>query len=706
MLNFTHFHLENYVLFNDIQWQFTKGVTFLLGRNKHRRDPNASNAAGKSLLFGALSSALFDTHPVITKNSRSVQKAMYDKSKVSVCFTKDDNTYEYCKSDNKVALYCNGKDTISRIGRQQLENLLGFTEAEFFSTIHVDGRRTHNFLLGNTSDRVSFLTNLFRLYDMDELRLVFGRKLHELCEVSAVHAMLQSKLVDIVKEYRSYPQDDTKLVNAQHQLTALHSRISKCQSFIHQHAAADSYIKVKKQLEAIPIPDIDHAIAKEGLKASIQYTSWLSDRRAAQQELAYLEKTVGERAKNYKKAIAAKESLGALRCTMPEKVDEPTMLVDTNLQELQSKIAILRDNLAQVRQSLQCNLDADCPTCLRKIDSSSYNSIKTALKLKKAKIEKALTIYSKRLSLCQQTIIWKEYTIAQTRWKVYQKYKKAVDNFPFAQIERLYALQKCVTANVKAPAHTLREYENALALHEKRKQLTSLLKTLQPTEFPSIPKAMLEKHLKRYQKTASLLSLKLPKLTSQHELKKRARVEIVAIKKQIKEYTILLRDMPVYELLHKAYSTSGIKRLILTSICKTLETNINKYSKLIFEEGFSFKIDPITLSILVKRRYGKPSDIRYFSGAESRLFAIVFLLALLPMIPSNRRANILILDEPSANMDTGSLETFRDVILPKLAKIVPSIVVITPNQELVPHNANCYTVVKHGGYSTLVKGIV
>jgi DNA repair exonuclease SbcCD ATPase subunit len=109
---------------------------------------------------------------------------------------------------------------------------------------------------------------------------------------------------------------------------------------------------------------------------------------------------------------------------------------------------------------------------------------------------------------------------------------------------------------------------------------------------------------------------------------------------------------------------------------------------------------------MVSRRNGASSDVRYFSGAESRLFAIVFLLAILPMIPDSRRTNILILDEPTANMDDAALEIFRDVLLPQLQKIVPSVIVVSPNPEIVPQHAPVFTVLKKNGKSKLLKGYV
>ena len=59
-----------------------------------------------------------------------------------------------------------------------------------------------------------------------------------------------------------------------------------------------------------------------------------------------------------------------------------------------------------------------------------------------------------------------------------------------------------------------------------------------------------------------------------------------------------------------------------------------------------------------------------------------------------------------ANMDVETREIFRDSLLPRLAKIVPSVIVISPNSDVVPQHARVFTVVKDKGASRLVKGFV
>jgi ABC-type uncharacterized transport system ATPase subunit len=79
------------------------------------------------------------------------------------------------------------------------------------------------------------------------------------------------------------------------------------------------------------------------------------------------------------------------------------------------------------------------------------------------------------------------------------------------------------------------------------------------------------------------------------------------------------------------------------------------------------------------------------------------VLALLTFVPSNKRSNILILDEPDANFSEETTEAFKK-LLPVLLSVIPSIIVITPKTNERYENAHNFTVVKDKGVSTIQKG--
>ena len=95
-------------------------------------------------------------------------------------------------------------------------------------------------------------------------------------------------------------------------------------------------------------------------------------------------------------------------------------------------------------------------------------------------------------------------------------------------------------------------------------------------------------------------------------------------------------------------------------------------------------------------RSKRTSDIRFLSGAESRSFSLLFMIACLPLIPRNRRSNLIVLDEFEAGLDKPTRELLVDKFLPALNKIVPHIIFITPNDICADKSVNrtTLTVVK------------
>ncbi len=139
----------------------------------------------------------------------------------------------------------------------------------------------------------------------------------------------------------------------------------------------------------------------------------------------------------------------------------------------------------------------------------------------------------------------------------------------------------------------------------------------------------------------------------------------------------------ILEALVNAYGPKGLKIRAIKNICSMLEANFNVYSQYIYNEDFKFKITVEPTGILVDVDRGRDfvSDVRMLSGAESDCFKLMFLTSLLPLMPSERRTNLLILDEPDSHMDPVVREKFIHDFLPQLQTVVPHIIVITPNDD-------------------------
>jgi DNA repair exonuclease SbcCD ATPase subunit len=196
----------------------------------------------------------------------------------------------------------------------------------------------------------------------------------------------------------------------------------------------------------------------------------------------------------------------------------------------------------------------------------------------------------------------------------------------------------------------------------------------------------LEAQIERVNGSLLSVNAKIPELQSRIDVAVSERKRRTKLRHRLQELETRTQDIPVYEALVDAYSNKGIKLLQIKRLAAMTERNLNMYSSLLYANKFRFKlsVDVNKFDVTVHRMYGKrviSSDVRNLSGAESRAFSFLLPLAILPMIPADRRYNVLILDEPTANMDPIMQHSFINDFLPRLNTIVPHIIVVTPLAE-------------------------
>jgi DNA repair exonuclease SbcCD ATPase subunit len=166
-----------------------------------------------------------------------------------------------------------------------------------------------------------------------------------------------------------------------------------------------------------------------------------------------------------------------------------------------------------------------------------------------------------------------------------------------------------------------------------------------------------------------------------------------------------LDDLPILEALIKAYGSKGLKVEVMRKIATLVESNLNKYSSLIFAEHFTFsiKIAENSFSVLVDRGGGEGSisDISKLSGAEGASFTLLLLLSMLPLIPRRLRADTIVLDECDAYLGPPLKELFFTKFLPILNSVVPKVIVITTDTKVQVEGARNIIVEKEGQESIL-----
>lgn len=736
--------LTKIVYFEKATLNFEPGITFIKGRNKQRRGAGASNGAGKSLLVGVLPNLAFDSHPVITKNGRSVQKQIYGKgSSAALRFKSNAGTsYKYVKRGSATELHRGAKNLKSRMARDTLRKLLAdITEEEFYSTIFIDGRRNNNFQLGTSSERFQFITNLFRLHDMDALRKQFRKELNDLRSDSSLYDRLKADLVEAKKQVADLPADaETEADRMGQKLRATTDQISDINADLLRHETYAKYRKVLGEFKALEVPEKTATELKKQLRGIQEYQAALqqykkqcslqSQLKLELDELNVTNRDLAAWAEMSDRRLSLRSMQERLAETGIEERPEPPEMDRKRVAAVAKnhptvKVTRLRDvNLTAVKQRTSALSDfieavgdeTECPTCHSPLDSKTKKKIKVVLQEALAEATTKFERYAKMQAACKARDAWLKYDAEIAAYSEYEKTAELLSVYPFKTIEKYHKLKaRLQSFSIEKPEAVEGDEESInaqLALWAKHSHLKQVSESLR-TDKPTVTVDGAKDSLLKLRIIVNKLMSRLPMLQAQAELRKQAVSKVKALTAELAEMTARLQDLPVYEMLSDAYSASGLKLLLVRRIAAAIEANLNRYAKQVFSENFSFKIEieDNKFDIIVTRRarikgIAKTSDVRHLSGAEGRLFVFLQLLSLLPLIPSNRRMNVMILDEPSANMDNETLEIFRDVLLPLLQKIVPCLIVVSPDPAVVTHHSRIYTVVKDGGVSTLVKGDV
>lgn len=175
--------------------------------------------------------------------------------------------------------------------------------------------------------------------------------------------------------------------------------------------------------------------------------------------------------------------------------------------------------------------------------------------------------------------------------------------------------------------------------------------------------------------------------------------------RQIEKLKPLTDKKKLYESLTKAYGARGLRTIVVAKICSLIEDNLNNYRNLVFSEPFLFSIKATEqgVAIIVDRGNGVISDVRNLSGAESNCFRLLFILSILPLLPSDKRTNFLVLDEPTAHHDEVTRTLFRERFLPSICELVPHVFCITPNPDDYNPSGAEWLIKKEKGTSQLIK---
>lgn len=495
----------------------------------------------------------------------------------------------------------------------------------------------------------------------------------------------------IIREYDSFKQE----------LKTYEKRVSKLQQALDE-IDADSLTEEKKIKKKLPT----YRKRAEDLIANIEKA-----REQERREEKLLSKIKG-----------LKKDLKELGFKSVEEVDAD--------RDLDDDMSICRTTL-KLKKLLDSSSDSICPTCMQSVNLKSIqSSVKKAEKklIKLVALEKAQRIVLKLREVSLELDSLEKSNSVNDLKKELKDIKAKIsvledDQRSWSKLKDLRSQikqEKEPKAPKKKPPEdaSIEDLDKKLSvLREISKIEHSIEVLIDDSSFMSKASEDPERAYKSTNKKLKALSeelialdkkyKKVSKLVSEYDLKlgeyRILSKQKIELEGELEEIKPLLAKRDLYKALEKAYSAKGLKVAKANEIVSLLEANLNRYSNLIFAEPFVFKVYATEQGVFcdVDRNKGKASDVRLLSGSESDSFRLLFMLSLLLMVPSDRRTNFVVLDEPESHMDPRTRTLFAERYIPFLREVVPHLFLITPQDHHIYQDFDHWTVEKENGVSKL-----
>lgn len=673
------------------------GTTIVKGRNLNANLSGRANGAGKTLLVSPIQHFKFNTK----------QKSLFTPgSSIRLDMEIDNHEYSFIKSMPKSSVKydilkdgTNVEARTSSIAENLIHELLPQTEEEFYAFTYLDSRRPNDLQFGTPTARLNFFSNIFRLEDFDIVRTKISERIKELSHKTSERSVYASQLSEIqladididdirskisaakktIKKYEKWQLEKTRQ-------SFYKNTVAKYKHLEHYNGAEDAHLRILA--DAFNIKRHNDRAKQHNAnvkKNTSKYEQWQAHEKklqslfdtklkgkALQKHCAEVQRKAEDAYDNYIEATEQyadllKDKKRADKIVIKNDID--FNVVTAQLEEAVSKLDDLKLNKGK---SL-------CSYCGSKIDTKHFKKHVADLEkqIKALQISRDVAKETARLKREKENL-WnehKEKTLRNLKVKKVSKpstidiYKYDVADVPEKVLKLKPEIDTSKSEDVKTWMSIKSDYLKA----------KNNIKDIGAKPKVKSAKKVIEKYGKQVN-------------DYEHNVARAKDLE-----QKISELDKELEDLPLYEALLVAYSNKGIKLSVMKQLAARIEANMNEYAHLLFPEKFKFSLNvDLNKFDIMATRSKRTSDIRFLSGAESRSFSLLFMISCLPLIPRNRRSNLIVLDEFEAGLDKPTRELLINKFLPALNKIVPHIIFITPNDISADKSVNrtTLTVVK------------
>jgi len=742
MYNFDKLQLTNFLLWDEQEFVFEKGITHIHG----------DNGSGKSLLFSSLLPLLYDENylPKSARASLSFYNEYHEYDFTVFNLGKKTNRYEI-SIDNKEQKTERIADAKSIIAKHWSNNI---QESLFTTTVSLSGLNRHPLSTGKPASRLDWIHETLAYASLlDSYIHDVDKQIKEAKENNTKYTLLRNQF-DSMEVIEASPVDVKELRNE------INSIVEEIKSLERKKTKVEYALSNKTD-----IPDVKPSkysykelkIKLEDLEAIIEDLEDKKSKFQTQKDLKTrildLEgKSTGVK-KQYKKSCL----VASFKAVNPIKV---AGILGIKIESLKNQIreSKISNELYEEQSSLRKFLKKH-----KNYDIPSINE----LKRKKERLSKAITLNNLSVSahesgeeycqVCGSSTkhskkdlerIAKETEKLSNRLnkvELYLKIHKA-RSINLAEYIEVDELESKITKLNKV-LHYANEYlsikeklnelpklkdvqfdknELKLAIQRKKtiekqlidakvyKDVQKRMEDIQENEYFSKSKKELTKLINAIERKLSSLYEKQSDLNddiinveTNSKLYEKYRRERKALKEQVLDLRKYNRDYKILTVLKKALGRDGFRTKRLESTLELFVDNLNDLAPLLWREPFKFEIEtgPRKCEVIIHRN-NKVGDAYTLSGSEQRRWQLLAGLAMLRLLPSNRRCNTIILDELEANLNQKSRHQMMQDFMPELQKTVPNVLIVSPltTKELSLQPDRTYTVEKRNNKSKLIRG--
>lgn len=644
--------------------------------------------------------------------------------------------------------------------------LMPFSEEEFYSLVYIDSRRPSPLLMGSPAARQQYLAGLLRIEEFDLVRERVRDRLAGLETAGAERDAVAGTLDDLdsadpAQAKRRWTRARKSLDEAKSEKERLQERLAA--RVLYERHRED--LELSEGFDAAgyrELGDREHAMMLQ-VRQQVEYESYAKDRKEWVRELRKKAAAAGwpedrritagkldRWAKRRRKALEGAER--GVRETLEQKVRDKRLLKqlgekrgsyrracreagirdprkslagwEKRMDVLYSEYAAVRDRVGRIREQVRSKT-AECMVCGAEL---SRAEAKRQLADQTKRMEEVYAEYEpyigKRDRARELLEMWTDddrkrhaelladdSSLSEPLGGLQSKLKQTRD-----RMERLREVVLWVDNFLPEPKprpsgtvddSTLDEISAELARLEKpfhAYMRTKAVREQAKAGADELESSELKAELDAAAARIDSLGAKVDRLRD------RARRAAADDKRRRKTEARLermdrkLADRPVLSRLADAYGSKGLRLVVLRDAAERICSNLNRFAPLLFPERMEFAVDVSDgrLDIAVTRADGRTSDIRHMSGAESRIFSLVWLLGVLPLVPKSRRCNVAVLDEFEANLDAATRKLLLDEYLPALNEVVPHVVFVTPNDPPEPGHGRRVAVVEKKGRTSTV----